>query len=32
MGFIVRVVMMDQDFNKIEDETNMVEINTTAAR
>jgi hypothetical protein len=32
MGFIVRVVMMDWNFDKIEDETDMVEINTTAAR
>ncbi len=31
MGFIVRVMMMDQEFNKIEDGNNMVEINTTAA-
>jgi hypothetical protein len=30
-GFIVKVVMVDQEFDKIEDEINMVEINTTAA-
>jgi hypothetical protein len=31
-GFIVCVIMMDQEFNKVEDACNMVEINTTAAR
>jgi hypothetical protein len=31
-SFIVKVVMMDQEFDKIEDEIYMVEINTTAAR
>jgi hypothetical protein len=31
-GFIVKVVMMDQEFIKIEDEIEMVEINTTPAR
>ncbi len=31
-GFIIRVIMMDQEFNKVEDACNMVEINTTAAR
>ncbi len=30
-GIIIKVVMMDQEFNKIEDEINMVENNTTAA-
>jgi hypothetical protein len=30
-GFIIKVVMMDQEFNKVEDEINLVEINTTAA-
>jgi hypothetical protein len=29
-GFLIKVVMMDQEFNKIEDSTKMVEINTTA--
>jgi hypothetical protein len=31
-GFIVKVIMMDQEFDKVEDACNMVEINTTAAR
>ncbi len=31
-GFIVRVIMMDQEFDKVEDACKMVEINTTAAR
>jgi hypothetical protein len=31
-GFIVRVIMMDQEFDKVKDACNMVEINTTAAR
>jgi hypothetical protein len=31
IGFIVRVIMMDQEFDKVEDACNMVEINTTAA-
>jgi hypothetical protein len=31
-GFIVRVIMMDQEFDKVEDACEMVEINTTAAR
>ncbi len=30
-GFIVRIIMMDQEFDKVEDACNMVEINTTAA-
>jgi hypothetical protein len=30
-GFIVKVVMMDQEFDKIKDKINMVEINTTPA-
>jgi hypothetical protein len=29
-GFIIRVMMMDEEFDKIEDKTDMVEINTTA--
>jgi hypothetical protein len=29
-GFIIKVVMMDQEFDKFEDEINMVEIYTTA--
>ncbi len=31
-GFIVRVIMMDQEFNKVKEACDMVEINTTAAR
>jgi hypothetical protein len=31
-GFIVRVIMMDQEFDKVKDACEMVEINTTAAR
>jgi hypothetical protein len=31
-GSIIKVVMMDQEFNKIEDNIKMVKINTTAAR
>ena len=31
-GFIVRVIMMDQEFDKVEEACDMVEINTTAAR
>ncbi len=31
-GFIIKVVMMDQESDKIEDDIEMVEINTTAAR
>jgi hypothetical protein len=31
-GFIVRVIMMDQEFDKVEDACEMVEINTTVAR
>jgi hypothetical protein len=31
-GFIVRIIMMDQEFNKVKDACKMVEINTTAAR
>jgi hypothetical protein len=31
-GFIVRVIMMDQEFDKVEDACKMVEINTTAVR
>jgi hypothetical protein len=30
-GFIVKVVMIDQEFDKFEDKIDMVEINTTAA-
>jgi hypothetical protein len=30
-GFIIKVVMMDQEFNKIEDNIKLVEINTTTA-
>jgi hypothetical protein len=30
-GFIIRVIMMDQEFDKVEDTNEMVEINTTAA-
>jgi hypothetical protein len=30
-GFIVRIIMMDQEFDKVEDACDMVEINTTAA-
>ncbi len=31
-GFIICVIMMDQEFDKVEDTNEMVEINTTAAR
>jgi hypothetical protein len=31
-GFIIKVMMMDQEFDKIEDNIEMVEINTTATR
>jgi hypothetical protein len=31
-SFIVRVIMMDQEFDKVKDACNMVEINTTAVR
>ncbi len=31
-GFIVRVIMMDQEFDKVENTCDMVEINTTATR
>jgi hypothetical protein len=31
-GFIVCIIMMDQEFDKVEDACKMVEINTTAAR
>jgi hypothetical protein len=31
-GFIVRVIMMDQEFDKVKDACKMVEINTTTAR
>ncbi len=31
-GFIVCIIMMDQEFDKVEDTCEMVEINTTAAR
>ncbi len=31
-GFIVRVIMMDQEFDKVKDACNMVEINITAVR
>jgi hypothetical protein len=31
-GFIIKVVMMDQEFDEIEDNIEMVEINTTATR
>ncbi len=31
-GYIVRVTMMDQEFDKVEEACNTVEINTTAAR
>ncbi len=31
-GFIVRVIMMDQEFDKVKEACDMVEINTTAAR
>jgi hypothetical protein len=31
-GFIVRIIMMEQEFDKVEDAWEMVEINTTAAR
>ncbi len=30
-SFIVRIIMMDQEFDKVEDACNMVKINTTAA-
>jgi hypothetical protein len=30
-GFIVRIIMMDQEFDKVKDACKMVEINTTAA-
>jgi hypothetical protein len=30
-GFVMRVIMMDQEFNKVKDTNEMVEINTTAA-
>jgi len=31
-GFVVRLVLMDMEFEKIKDEVGLVEINTTAAR
>jgi hypothetical protein len=31
-GFIVKVIIMDQEFDKVEDTCNIVKINTTAAR
>ncbi len=31
-GLIVRIIMMDQEFDKVKDACKMVEINTTAAR
>jgi hypothetical protein len=31
-GFIVRIIMMDQEFNKVKDACKMVKINTTDAR
>ena len=31
-SYIVQVIMMDQEFNKVEDACNTVEMNTTAAR
>jgi hypothetical protein len=31
-GFIVRIIMMDQEFDKVKDACKMVELNTTAAR
>jgi hypothetical protein len=31
-GYIVCVIMMDQEFNKVKDACDTVEINTTAAR
>jgi len=31
-GFVVRVILMDQEFDKVRDEVGLVEVNTTAAR
>jgi hypothetical protein len=31
-GFVIRVIMMNQEFDKVEDTNEMVEINTTVAR
>jgi hypothetical protein len=31
-GFIVRIIVMDQEFNKVKDTCEMVKLNTTAAR
>jgi hypothetical protein len=31
-GFIIRIIIMDQEFDKVKDTNEMVEINTTAAR
>ena len=32
VGFMVNVILMDQEFDKIESDVDLVQINTTAAR